>query len=172
VLIDTIPRFFMAIRPHSTGKRRSHCMNAKFLGLTILLLAAVPGLSLASDKVVHLPFDSAVAAATQSGKLDGSVKFYLAGNQPRGAKIVNDNVTISRKTNAFGKKDQESCDWVLQGILISLQDDAKRAGANAVVDIVSNYNNVEYSDSHDYECHRGFLMSGVALKAKFAKTRP
>jgi uncharacterized protein YbjQ (UPF0145 family) len=172
VLIDTIPRFFMAIRPHSTGKRRSHCMNAKFLGLTILLLAAVPGLSLASDKVVHLPFDSAVAAATQSGKLDGSVKFYLAGNRPRGAKIVNDNVTISRKTNAFGKKDQESCEWVLQGILISLQDDAKRAGANAVVDIVSNYNNVEYSDSHDYECHRGFLMSGVALKAKFAKTRP
>jgi uncharacterized protein YbjQ (UPF0145 family) len=172
VLIDTIPRFFMAIRPHSTGKRRSHCMNAKFLGLTILLLAAVPGLSLASDKVVHLPFDSAVAAATQSGKLDGSVKFYLAGNRPRGAKIVNDNVTISRKTNAFGKKDQESCEWVLQGILISLQDDAKRAGANAVVDIVSNYNNVEYSDSHDYECHRGFLMSGVALKAKFTKTRP
>jgi uncharacterized protein YbjQ (UPF0145 family) len=172
VLIDTIPRFFMAIRPHSTGKRRSHCMNAKFLGLTILLLAAVPGLSMASDKVVHLPFDSAVAAATQSGKLDGSVKFYLAGNRPRGAKIVNDNVTISRKTNAFGKKDQESCEWVLQGILISLQDDAKRAGANAVVDIVSNYNNVEYSDSHDYECHRGFLMSGVALKAKFAKTRP
>ena len=147
-------------------------MKAKFLGLTILLLAAVPGLSLASEKVVHLPFDSAVAAATQSGKLDGSVKFFLADHRPAGAEVVNDNVTISRKTNAFGKKDQESCDWVLQGILISLQSDAKRVGANAVIDIVSNYNNTEYRDAHDYECHRGFLMSGVALKAKFAKIRP
>ena len=147
-------------------------MKAKTLGLTILLLAAVPGLSLASEKVVHLPFDSAVAAATQSGKLDGSVKFFLDGHRPAGAKVVNDNVTISRKTNAFGKKDQESCDWVLQGILISLQGDAKRVGANAVIDIVSNYNNTEYRDAHDYECHRGFLMSGVALRAKFAKINP
>lgn len=148
-------------------------MNAKFLGLTILLLAALPGVSsAASDKVVHLPFENAVAAATQSGKLDGSVKFFLVGHQPAGAKVVNDNVTISRKSNAFGKKDQESCDWVLQGILIALQEDAKRAGANAVTDIVSNYNNVEFRDGQDYECHRGFLMSGVALKAKFAKIRP
>ncbi|WP_426700175.1 excinuclease [Rhodanobacter sp. Col0626] len=147
-------------------------MKAKTLGLTILLLAAAPGVSMASDKVVHLPFDNAVAAATQTGKLDGSVKFFLAGHQPAGARVVNDNVTISRKTNAFGKKDQESCDWVLQGILISLQEDAKRAGANAVTDIVSNYNNTEFRDSHDYECHRGFLMSGIALKAKFAKIRP
>jgi uncharacterized protein YbjQ (UPF0145 family) len=147
-------------------------MKAKFLGLTILLLAAVPGVSMAGDKVVHLSFDNAVSAATQSGKLDGSVKFFLAGHQPAGAKIVNDNVTISRKSNAFGKKDQESCDWVLQGILIALQDDAKRAGANAVTDIVSNYNNTEYRDANNYECHRGFLMSGIALKAKFAKIHP
>lgn len=148
-------------------------MNAKFLGLTILLLASLPGVSsAASDKVVHLPFENAVAAATQSGKLDGSVKFFLVGHQPAGARVVNDNVTISRKSNAFGKKDQESCDWVLQGILIALQDDAKRAGANAVTDIVSNYNNVEFRDGQDYECHRGFLMSGVALKAKFAKISP
>ena len=148
-------------------------MKAKTLGLTILLLAAVPGLSLASEKVVHLPFDSAVAAATQSGKLDGSVKFCLAGTAPAGKlTVVNDNVDVTRKTNAFGKKDQESCDWVLQGILISLQGDAKRVGANAVIDIVSNYNNTEYRDAHDYECHRGFLMSGVALKAKFAKINP
>jgi hypothetical protein len=31
--------------------------------------------------------------------------------------------------------------------LISLQDDAKRAGADAVTDIVSNYNNVEFRDT-------------------------
>jgi len=144
-------------------------MKAKIFTLAILLMA--PAVSMAAEKVVHLPFQSAVAEATQNGKLDGSVKFYLAGSGPRG-KVLDDNVTVSRKTNAFGKSDEETCNRVLESDLISLQDDAKRAGANAVTDIVSNYNDVEFRDAQNYECHKGFLMSGVALKAKFAKVRP
>jgi hypothetical protein len=142
-------------------------MKAKTLTLAALLMAA-PAVSMAAEKVIHLPFERAVAEATRNGKLDGSVKFYLAGIGPRG-KVLDDNVTISRKTNAFGKSDQETCNHVLETDLISLQDDARRAGANAVIDIVSNYNNVEFRDSQNYECHKGFLMSGVALKAKFAR---
>jgi hypothetical protein len=145
-------------------------MNAKKLVLPLLLFAA-PGLSLAADKIVHYPFADGVTAATQSGKLDGTVKFYLAGNQPGGqVTIVNDDIEISRRTNAFGKDDQKSCDWVLQSVLISLQDEARKAGANAVVDIVSNFDKV-YSDPQNYECHVGFLMSGVVLKAKLAKVQ-
>ena len=142
-------------------------MKALTLGLTALLLAA-PAVSMAGDKVIHLPFEAGVAAAKQSGQIDGSVKFYLAGNGPHG-QVVDDNVTISRKTNAFGKGDADTCNRVLATDLIYLQNEAKHAGANAVVDIVSNYNNVEYRDSQNYECHKGFLMSGVALKAKLVK---
>jgi hypothetical protein len=145
-------------------------MKAKKVVLSILLFAA-PGLVLAADKVVHYPFADGVNAATKSGALDGTVKFYLAGNQPSGqVTIVNDDIEISRRTNAFGKGDQKSCDWVLQSVLIALQDDAKKAGANAVVEIVSNFGNV-YSDPQNYECHVGFLMSGVVLKAKLAKVQ-
>ncbi|PWK87716.1 excinuclease [Fulvimonas soli] len=148
-------------------------MNAKTPGLAALLLAAaLPGAALAADKVVHLSYDNAVAEATRSGKLDGSVKFYFAGNVPPGqVTVVNDNATVNRKTNAFGKKDQVTCDWVLQSALIALQDDAKAAGANAVIDIVSDYDGKEYRDAHNYECHVGFLMSGVQLKAKLAKVQ-
>jgi hypothetical protein len=142
-------------------------MKAFTLGLAALLLA-VPAVSMAADKVNHLSFEAGVAAARQAGVIDGSVKFYLAGNGPHG-KIVNDNVTINRKTNAFGKSDEETCNHVLATDLIYLQNEAKQAGANAVVDIVSNYNNTEYRDSQNFECHKGFLMSGVALKAKLAK---
>lgn len=135
-----------------------------------LLLTALPVASFAADRVVHLPFASVVAEAEKSGKLDGSVKFYLAGNTPAGqVEVVKENVDVSRKTNGFGKKEQESCDWVLQSVLIGLQDEAKAAGANAVTDIVSNYNGAEYKDGEKYECHAGFLMSGVQLKAKLAK---
>lgn len=145
-------------------------MNARTLGLTALLLAALPGISLAADKTTHLAFDNAVTAATQSGKLDGSVKFYMAGNTPAGqVTVVNDNITSHKKTNAFGKSDQVSCDWALQSALISLQAAAKAAGANAVTDIVSVQNGQEYRDPRNYECRVGFLMSDVDLKAKLAK---
>ena len=146
-------------------------MKTKLSGLAILLLASMPGISLATDKVVHLAFNDAVVAATQSGKLDGSVKFYLGDIKPEGQATVLKIVTIEKKTNAFGKQDQVSCDWALQSALISLQDDAKEVGANAVVDIVSDYDN-EYRDNQKYECHVGFLMSGVVLKAKLAKLQP
>lgn len=144
-------------------------MKAKTLALTMLLLAA-PGFALAADTIEHYPFANAVAAATQSGKLDGTVKFYLAGNQPNGTVTVLNEVEINRKTNAFGKKNQVTCDWALQSVLIGLQDYAKKAGANAVIDIISNYGN-EYRDTEKYECHVGFLMSGVILKAKLAKVQ-
>jgi uncharacterized protein YbjQ (UPF0145 family) len=144
-------------------------MKASYL--LAALLFALPAVSMAADKIVHLPIQAAIDGATKDGKLDGSVKFYLAGNRPAGkATVVNDNVTLSRKTNAFAKSDEETCNRVMQSVLIALQDDAKQAGANAVTDIVSNYNDVVYSDPNNYECHKGFLMSGVAVKGKFAKT--
>lgn len=144
-------------------------MNAVRKTLVAACLMALPVASMAADKIVHLAFQDVVAEAQKTGKLDGSVKFYLAGTTPAGATIVNDNVTTNKKTNAFAKKDAETCSWVLQSALISLQEDAKAAGANAVVDIVSNYDDVEYKDGEKYECHVGFLMSGVQLKAKLAK---
>ncbi|WP_266181295.1 excinuclease [Dyella humicola] len=145
-------------------------MKAKHLSLSALLMMAVPVASMAADRVVHLPIEQALAEGQKSGKLDGSVKFYFAGTQPSGKlNVLKENAEVSRKTNAFGKKDPVTCAWVLQSVLISLQDQAKAAGANAVVGIVSNYDNVEYSDSQTYECHVGFLMSGVQLKGNLAK---
>jgi hypothetical protein len=147
-------------------------MKAKYLSLSALFLLALPAVSAAADRIVHMPFEQVVAEARKSGKLDGTVTFYLAGNTPTGTvTVVNDNVTTNKKTNAFGKKDVTTCSWVLQSALIALQEDAKAAGANAVVDIVSNYDDVVYSDVESYECHIGFLMSGVQLKAKLANVK-
>jgi hypothetical protein len=151
--------------------RRSIRMKAKALVFIALLFAVSPGFAFAKDKIEHYVFQNAVTAATESGKLDGTVKFYLAGNTPNGQiTIVNDDIEVNRKTNAFGKRDEPTCNWALQSALISLQDEAKKVGANAVVDIVSNYD-TEYRDNQNYECHVGFLMSGVIMKAKLAKVQ-
>ena len=146
-------------------------MNAKRLTAAALLTAALlPAISQARDTAHFLDFQSVVNEATQAGRLDGSVKFYL-NKTPAGAKIINANVTTSQKTNAFNKTDEEACRWVLQSALIKLQNAAKAAGANAVVDLASNYKNKEYRDSGKYECHAGAIMAGVALKGKYASVK-
>ena len=60
---------------------------------------------------------------------------------------------------------------MLQSALIHLQEAAKRQGANAVVNLVSNYQHKEYKSRDKYECHAGAIMAGVALKGDFAKVR-
>lgn len=136
----------------------------------LLTVALLPGLSQARDTAHFLDFQSVVNEATQAGRLDGSVKFYL-NKTPGGAKIVNANVTTSQKTNAFNKTDEAACSWALQSALIKLQNGAKAAGANAVVDLASNYKNKEYRDDSKYECHAGAIMAGIALKAKYATVK-
>lgn len=139
--------------------------------LVVLACAAlIPTLAQARDTTHFLNFNEVVQEATNAGRLDGSVKFYL-GTTPRGASIVRKGATTSKKTNAFGKSDQVACNWVLQSALITLQNSAKAAGANAVVNLVSNYNHQEYKSSENYECHAGAIMAGVALKGDYAKMR-
>ena len=42
-------------------------------------------------------------------------------------------------------------------------------GADAVINIVSNYKHKEMSSQTEFECHDGNIVSGVALKADFVK---
>lgn len=145
-------------------------MQLKGLTAAALLLAALPGISQARDTTHYLDFASAVQEATNAGRLDGSVKFYLA-SAPAGAKIVRSGVSTSKKTNAFNKTDEAACSWALQSALIAMQNAAKAAGANAVVNLASNYKHVEYKDRQKYECHAGAIMAGVALKGDLANVR-
>ncbi|WP_324732026.1 excinuclease [Pseudomonas paeninsulae] len=145
-------------------------MNAKPWILAVACLSLFPAVSQARDTAHFLPFEAVVQEALNAGRLDGSVKFYLAGTKPAGkVSILKSGITTSQKTNAFNKSDEAACRWVLQSALIRLQNAAKAAGANAVVDLASNYKNIEYKDSQKYECHAGALMAGVALKGNLVK---
>lgn len=118
-------------------------MKIKHWIITAACLAALPSISQARDTTLYPDFATAVQEATNAGRLDGSVKFYLAGNKPAGnVKVVKSGVTTSQKTNAFNKSDEGACSWALQSALIRLQNSAKAAGANAVINLASNYKNV------------------------------
>ncbi|AQW70332.1 UNVERIFIED_ORG: hypothetical protein J2W65_000165 [Pseudomonas parafulva] len=137
---------------------------------TALLLAALPGLSQARDTALYLPFEKVVQQMLAEKKLDGSVKFYLAGVKPRGkVTVISPNSVTNKKTNAFNKSDEAACEWALQSALLTLQDAARKANANAVTNIASYYKRNERKDASTYECHAGAVIAGVALKGDLAR---
>ncbi len=139
-----------------------------FIGLFVLLSANSIQV-LAADRVLHLDAKEALDAGFSSGKLDGSVKFYFAGQStPKVLKALDEDVT-NKKSNAFGKGKEEACKWVMLSALMALQESAKARGANAVIGITSYYKRVEYKSATQYECHAGNMISGVALKGRYAK---
>ena len=137
------------------------------LGVFVALFATH---ATARDTRHELPLQELVASpmAKREG-VDGSVRFYLAG-QPHPAVLqsMSEDVT-NKKTNGVNKTDSEACRWVALSALLQLQATAKSLGANAVIDIVSYYRKNEFRSPVNYECHSGALMSGVALKGRFVK---
>jgi len=142
---------------------------SKYSSLTVLALA-MSAPALAADRSVYLPLQEAVATAQADGKIDGSVKFYLAGTGPKG-QVLRRGIVSNKKTNAFAKQDDVACLRAAQSAIIGLHNSAKKSGANAVTNIVSYYRKVEYRSKTDYECHAGGVVAGVALRGDLAKVK-
>ena len=144
-------------------------MKPSLFTLPLAAALCLPLATQARDTEHYLDFHRAVEAAIADGQLDGTVKFYLKGQRVPG-KIVNTfpAAVSNKKTNAANKSDEEACDWALRSVLISFQENAKKHGANAVVDLVSFYKRIERQDDKTYECHAGAFVAGVAMKGSAA----
>ncbi|MFA6985636.1 MAG: excinuclease ATPase subunit [Arenimonas sp.] len=120
----------------------------------------------ARDTSVRLDVSEVLDPSYSKDSLDGSVRFYFAG-QPTPA-VLSDfgKARTSRKTNAVGKSDAQACRWVMLTALAALQAEAKSRGANAVVDITSAHT---FRSPTQFECHAGGIMAGVSLKGRYAK---
>ena len=139
-------------------------------GVTCLMLAAAP--AFAADTRLELPLQDLInSPEAKAAGIDGSVRFYLAGQKtPAVVSRFGEDVT-NKKTNGVGKSDAEPCRWVALSALKALQEGAKDRGANAVIDIVSYFKKKEFRSATNYECHAGGIMSGVAFKATYAKVK-
>lgn len=142
----------------------------KKIALALLVWMAA-GLAQARDDAMLLPLEAVVEQGLASGKLDGSVKFYLSGAAtPAVATELGDDVS-NKKTNGVGKNDLDACNWAALSALISFQNSAKQKGANAVVDMHSFYKRQVVKNAVHYECHAGNIMTGVTLQGTYAKLR-
>ena len=137
---------------------------------TVATLAIAPTAD-ARDTRQQFDIATAIAAGKADGTLDGSVQFHFKGARAPAVASRLGPARTNKKTNAFGKSDATACQWVFLGALKALQEAAKERGANAVIDIESNYKNQVFTSATQYQCGAGGLMAGVALKGVYAKVK-
>jgi uncharacterized protein YbjQ (UPF0145 family) len=66
--------------------------------------------------------------------------------------------------------DEQICYQAFESALTKLVIDARKAGAKAIVGIVSNYEGQVLDDPYHIECHAGTLKAYVSLKAQYARS--
>ncbi|RJX30784.1 MAG: excinuclease ABC subunit A [Oxalobacter sp.] len=107
-----------------------------------------------------------------ASKLDPKIKLYFANQRhPSVLKTMGEYKT-SKKTNGFMKADDKACNWAFISALLTMQNRARSEGGNAVINIKSNYENIERSSATQFVCGSGALMSGVAIKGTVVKLAP
>ncbi len=138
----------------------------------LLALSAAAPQAIAADRVVNLPLQELLdSPEAKSAGIDGSVRFYLAGQKtPAVLSRLGEDVS-NKKTNSVGKSPETACRWVMLSVLKAFQESAKSRGANAVVDFTSYYKRNEVRSATDFECHDGNITTGVAMKGTYAKVK-
>ncbi len=146
-------------------------MSIQFRFLWITCTSATVGLltplalqpAYARNDVARHSIQRAIEMNGQKANLRDMPMYFGPMRAPAGTDLG--EITTSNKTSALGKSDAEACFWVFMSALKSLQGAALKRGANAIVNVRSNYEHNEFSSDSEFECGAGTLMAGVALKA-------
>jgi hypothetical protein len=123
----------------------------------------------ARDTRHKFPLEQALAKAEASGKLAPGIKLFFGTQQYPTPTAKLGSTRTNKKTNFFNKSDQEGCEWAFLSAMISLTQYAQKVGGNAIVNIRSNYRNVEFSSETEYECGAGNVTGGTAFIGEVVK---
>ena len=130
------------------------------LAMAVLLLFSADGS--ARTTIHHLDVADIFNNPEYASRLEG-VSFYFGNTpHPEPVRVIGERRT-NQKTNAFNKSDVEACEWVMLSALLRMHSAAVNAGANAVINIQSNFKNNLFVSDTQYSCGAGGIMAGVAL---------
>lgn len=131
--------------------------------ITALILSVCALDASARNDVEEYSIADALASQQAKDILGNDIQFYF-GDQAHGEVLETfSEYSSNRKTNGSNKSDKEACEWVFLTTMKALREKAQSVGANAVVNIRSNYKNNLTSSSTTFKCGSGMLISGVAL---------
>jgi uncharacterized protein YbjQ (UPF0145 family) len=110
------------------------------------------------------------AAESEVGKaklLD--VPFYMLGKKhPKTGRDLGE-FKANRRTNSFNKTDEKACQIAFLSAIISLQNRARKMGADAVIDIKSITKHNDLESATNYRCVAGNVVANVALTGRMVK---
>ena len=146
-------------------------MKKRLMLVTAMALFVTANPASARNDIGDYDVESALNVNNARERLGNEVAFYF-GKSRHGRTIKRfGEVRVNKKTNAFMKSDEEACQWVFLSAMLALKKKAKSVGANAVVNIRSNYQNHETSSKSTFKCGAGNIIAGVALKGTMVKIR-
>jgi hypothetical protein len=137
------------------------------IAIAVTGLFAVPVAASAEDSIYPLSIPRAMATRPALQKLDGTVRFYFGHAPHLAIQHTFGEFETNKKTNSLFKPNDEACSWVFLSAMLELQKRARILGANAIVNIRSDYDKNEVWSDTDIECHVGGIMDGIALKGEF-----
>src|ERR1044071_2101339 len=137
--------------------------------VTAAAVIAISPLVDARDDHPKMPLDAALARAQASGKLASGIKLFFGKQKYPKPTLQIGTTHTNKKTNFSNKTDKEGCEWAFMSAMIPLTQDARDKGGNAVVNIRSNYKDVEFSSETEYECGAGNIVGGVAFVGEVVK---
>jgi hypothetical protein len=141
----------------------AHKISAGAMAAAAVMLLATAPVADARDTLQKFSIEAALAKAQASGQLAPGVKLFFGTQKHAKPTAQLGPARTNKKTNFFNKTDQEGCDWVFLSAMIQLTQYAQRVGGNAVVNIRSNYKNMEFSSETEYQCGAGNVTGGAAF---------
>lgn len=116
-----------------------------------------------ADRIGEYDVQTALQRGYDEGVIDKSIPIYFKGQaNPKYSKVIGEFKT-NKKTNAFGKSDEEAVQWVFLSAVKQLLERAESEGGTAVINVVSNYRNKEFSSPTQFQCGAGAVIAGSAL---------
>ncbi|CAN5695326.1 phosphoribosylglycinamide formyltransferase [soil metagenome] len=146
--------------------RAARTLIAAIVGCT---LATTLPTAMARDVEYTLLMDEVLRMPAAQRELDGSVRFYLSGQDHAPTVLRHSEAIVRGNIRGAGEHEIESCKRAALKALVTYQEQARKMGANAVVDIVSYFKNVPYMSRSQYECHAGSSTVVVVFKGSYAK---
>jgi uncharacterized protein YbjQ (UPF0145 family) len=149
--------------------------TALSLAGAITLVAALP--AQARNDSFTLPVQAALAAR-HAHDVVGDLALVFGGASATGADLIAGEVEAQGVAGIVsddpGKHDHlsdpEVCQRAFEDALARLAGEAHRAGAAAVVGIVSDFKGEHIDDPRNYVCHAGSVKSYVTLRGRLARS--
>ena len=140
------------------------------LGILLCCLFFVLTVSTAYARSTFHDLEVKQAAESETGKaklLD--VPFYMLGKKhPKTGRDLGE-FKANRRTNSFNKTDENACEIAFLSAIISLQNRARKMGADAVIDIKSITKHNDLESSTNFRCAAGVIIANVALTGRVVK---